>query len=369
MKWLWFLSLLIVSSLSAASLAAAPLFTVRTVTYKGSLPYVESGDVRRDARVNHRIFLDQTGLPAPVKHSDGIKPLQNQESLAGSADFSFSVLRNDDRILTLEVQGEACGAYCENYSMRYNFDVATGRMISALDLFTHAGGAELFKQNLTKRVAEYEKAITDLEKEAEINHKNTDKSKSEAEDDKERIEMTRSMYESCAEAMRSPDYGKYYSFADAHSLKIGSESITFVYGRCSNHAMRALDDVGHQEITYKIADLAPYFTAYGKYLLMNGPQAAPRPEPYGQILQGRVGRATITLALSELNSDSSLGGSYFYGKYRVPIELSGKVNGNIIELNEFGNGNSPAMIRATIKEGRLEGQWIGEQTLDFRVEP
>lgn len=261
--------------------------------------------------------------------------------------------------------------------MQYNFATANGRMILASDIFTPAGGTTLLKQNLAKRAIEYRRAVASLNKDAIANRKKLGiatawpqprpDGKQDGED--ERISETIGMYKHCMESMLSPDYGKYFTLANT-SLKIDGTSITFLYDRCSNHAMRALDDVGEQKVAYKIDDLAPYFTAYGKYLLMGGPQAAPRAEPYRQILQGHVGQAAITLQLSERYSDGSLSGSYFYDKYRKPIGLSGKMNGNVIELTESESANTPKpLIRATIKGDKLDGQWIGKKTLDFQAAP
>ncbi|WP_413460266.1 hypothetical protein [Herbaspirillum huttiense] len=365
------------ASATLALSATSARIEVKPITYNGSLPYVESGDAKRDARINHRIFLDLIGQPAPARYSDGIKMPKEKIGFQGSSDFGFWVLRNDDRILALEVDSEGCGAYCEHYWAHYNFDAATGRKIAGSDIFTPAGGAALLKQNLAKRQAEYRKAIADLNKEALANRKKQgitipwpqSMPDSKPDEEEERIASTIGMYESCQESMRSPDYGKYYKLDDI-SLQIERESITFLYDRCSNHAERVLDDVGEQKVTYKIVDLTQYFTAYGKYLFMSGPQAAPRAEPYRQILKGRVGQAAITLALSELYSDGSLSGSYFYDKYRKPIPLSGKVNGNVVEFTESESSDTPQpMIRATIKGDELWGQWIGKKTLDFWAAP
>lgn len=362
-----------------AVVAAAPSapIAIKTITYKGSLPYAESGDAKRDARINHRIFLDMAEQPAPAKYSDGIKVPKEQDGPQGSSDFGFSVLRNDDRVLALEVDAEGCGAYCEHYWTQYNFDAATGRMIFASDIFTPAGGAMLLKQNLVKRLVEYRKAIAGLNKDVVANRKKKGvatpwpqpRLDGKQDEEEDRISETIDMYERCMESMGSPDYGKYFTLANT-SLKIDGDSITFLYGRCSNHAMRALDDVGDQKVAYRIADLAPHFTAYGKYLLMSGPQAAPRAEPYRQILQGRVGQAAVTLQLSERYGDGSLSGTYFYDNYRKPIALNGKVNGDVVELTESESADTPRpLIRATMKGDKLEGQWIGRRTLDFRAAP
>ncbi|CAD6514379.1 hypothetical protein ACFQ3P_04515 [Paraburkholderia sabiae] len=369
----------IAAALPALVAAAPSPIKVRTVTYGGSLPYVESDDARRDARINNQVFLDMAEQPAPARYPGKIEePKVHDGPPQDISDFSFSVLRNDDRILALEVDAEGCGAYCEQYSRQYNFDAATGRALFASDLFAPAGGTALLRQNLAERLTEYRRAIASLNRDAVANRKKNGiatpwpqpRLDGKQDQEEERVASTVSMYERCMEPMQSPDYAKYYTLANT-SLEIGRESVTFVYGRCSNHAELALDDVGDQKVAYRIADLAPYFSAYGKYLLMSGPQqAAPPTEPYQQILQGRVGQAAITLRLSEHYGDDSLSGSYFYDKYREPIALNGKVNGNVIELTEYESSDTPKpLIRATIRSDRLEGQWIGKRTLDFRAAP
>ncbi|VVE59232.1 hypothetical protein PIN31009_05466 [Pandoraea iniqua] len=371
-----------IATASSALVVAAPSapIAVKTITYKGSLqgslPYAQSGDTRRDARINNLIFLDMVEGPAPARYSDEIILTKDADGTSqGSSEFGFSVFRNDDRILALEVEAEGCGAYCEHYGRQYNFDATTGRVIFASDIFTPSGGAKLLQKNSTKRTLEYRRAIESLNKTAVANRKlkgvatpwPKPRQNNRQDDEEERIASTIGMYESCLESI--PDYGKYYKLADA-TLKIEGESITFLYERCSNHAMRALDDVGNQKVTYKIADLAPYFTAYGKYLLMSGPKVAPQVDPYGQILQGRVGKAAITLYLSRRYNDDSLDGSYFYDKYRTPISLSGKVIGNVVELSEFDSGDTPKpLIRAEVKGDELEGQWLGKKSLDFWAAP
>ena len=355
--------------------AAAPI-VVKAIAYKGSLPYVVSDDAKRDARINHRIFSTTAEQPAPAQYVARIQ-VPKEDGLFGRSDFGFSVLRNDGRLLALQVDAEGCGAYCEPFSALYNFDATNGRAVFASDIFTSAGGEVLLKQNLAKRLTQYASAITALNNEAVAHRKKQGiatpwpqpRPDGEQDEQEARIAETIDMYEYCMESMRSPDYSRYHRLTDV-ALKIDSKSLTFVYERCSNHAMRALDDVGDQLIEYKISELAPYFTAYGKYLLQNGPQVAPPAEPYGQILQGHVGLAAVTLLLSQPYSDGSMSASYFYNKYRRFIALSGKVSGNVVELTESDSADTPRpLIRATIQGGQLEGQWIGKQILDFQAAP
>lgn len=369
----------IAAALPAIACAAQPApIEVKTVTYNGSLPYVVSANPKRDARINHSIFFGFTGRPAPAKYTDGVKvPQQEQNELPSASEIEYSITRADERVLAFEFKYEGCGAYCEPHWENYNFDAATGQAFSLSDIFTPQGRTTLFNKDRAKRVEEYRKAIAGLNKEGIANRKKQHistpwpqpRTDNKQDDEEARISETIEMYQHCVESMRAPDYASYFTDIE-FPARIDETSITFLYGRCSNHAMRALDDVGDQAITHEIAELAPFLTAYGKYLLMGGPRPALRVEPYRQFLQGHVGKAAITLQLARPGNDGAVTGDYFYDKYRKPIPLSGKVSGNTIELTESESTESPKpLIRATIKGDRLEGQWIGGKTLDFSVSP
>lgn len=366
------------AALPAFVSAAQPApIDIKTVGFNGSLPYVVSGNPRRDARINHSIFLGMAGQPAPAKYTDPVKMPEEQEGPTPASGIEYSITRSDARVLAFQFDYEGCGAYCEYYSDQYNFDAVTGRQFTSLDIFTPQGRAALFKLNNARRLDEYRKVIAGLKnlRFAKLKKQRTatpwPKPKTAAEDAEEdsRIIESIDMYQRCMDSMRAPDYASYYT-KEAFPIKIENESITFLFGRCSNHAMHSLDEVGDQAITYTIAELAPHLTPYGKYLLMGGPQVALPVEPYQQFLFGRVGQAAITFDLSRPGPDGAITGSYFYNKYRKPIRLSGQVNGNTIELTETESTDTPKpLIRATIKGDKLEGQWIGKQTLDFSVAP
>lgn len=368
----------IAAVLPAIACAGQPApIDVKTVTYNGSLPYVVSANTKRDARINHAIFLGFTGQPAPARYTDGVRVQEEQDGPPSTSEIEYSITRSDDRVLAFEFKYEGCGAYCEPQWDNYNFDAATGQAFSSSDIFTPQGRTTLFNKDRAKRVEEYRKAIAALNKEGSANRKKQhistpwpqSRTDNKQDDEEARISETIEMYQHCVESMRAPEYASYFTDIE-FPTRIDETSITFLYGRCSNHAMRALDDVGDQAITHAITDLAPYLTAYGKYLLLGGPRATMRVEPYRQFLQGRVGQAAITLQLARPGNDGAVAGNYFYNKYRKLITLNGKVNGNTIELTESESTESPKpLIRATIKGDKLEGQWIGSKTLDFSVAP
>jgi hypothetical protein len=141
-----------------------------------------------------------------------------------------------------------------------------------------------------------------------------------------------------------------------------AKSMVFTAGRCSNHALRALDDVGEVSLTLSGQALDRMLTPYGQSLIF---ETASVPEPsnvFEQVLHGKIGSAAITVFLTSISYDAygtgerSVSGLYFYDKYRKPIILSGKQVGQTISLHEGGDITRAAI---TLQPGRtgLSGKW------------
>ena len=334
----------------AVTSQAAPL-TVKPIAYKGTMPYVQSDNAKLAQRINNSLFLEMLELPAPAKLQDGLKV---QEGMSPIADITFEVGRNDERILALSVGAEGCGAYCENYTTFFNFDAATGRRVVAEDLFTPAGAAKLLKQLDALRLARAKAEIAKTRKEAKA-----EKGKAQSTEDQEYFTNKIEMYERCVATMTDPEMAKYWTVG-VDKMKIGKEAITFVRGRCSNHALRALDDIGDMENAFSIKDLTPHLSGYGNALLLGGGNAAPGGGPFNQVLVGKVGQSPITMRLGPRNSDDSVSGVYYYDRYRTPIALFGKLSGGVLILEESDSKDKVLpVIRATIIGESLKGNWIG----------
>jgi hypothetical protein len=132
--------------------------------------------------------------------------------------------------------------------------------------------------------------------------------------------------------------------------------------------MRALDDVGDVTLALSYPALGPDLTSYGKALLLNQGPAKPAGGIYGQLLRGQMGGNMAVTMLLNKESDNSVGGVYFYDKYRKPIKLSGWEKGDALELNEGAgaDGQEKATMRLTISGQQIKGRWIGKK--EFAVE-
>ncbi len=314
------------------------------------MPYVQSGNARVAERINNLIYLQMLDLPAPVRWQDGLKEPKAEEGLPGTSDINFKVSRNDERILALAIDAEGCGAYCEHYTMYFNFDVTTGRHVNADDLFTPDGSVTLIKQLDAQRLARVKAEISRLIRKAKTGGKRP----LEANGVSEAIEM----YERCI-TERSDTAAIQSRTLASDGMNIGKDGVTFVRGRCSNHAAQGLDEIGDMENTLALKSLAPHLSAYGKYLLLGAEKVAPGGGPFNQVLTGKIGQAPITLRLG-VPHDGLLSGAYYYNKYRKPISLYGKATASSIELSESESADKPQpVLRATITGESLKGLWIG----------
>lgn len=325
------------------------------------MPYVQSDNAKLAQRINSLIYLHMLELPAPAKLQDGLKEQKTEEGVRPPSDLSFEVGRNDERILALSVSAEGCGAYCENYTVYFNFDATTGRHMTSSDIFTPAGSAKLLKQLDAMRLVRVKAEIVRLRNDAKAAQaaKSTTKGKVPAREEDTYFDDAITMYEQCVASRTDPEWAKYRNL-ESDKMKISKDAVTFIREQCSNHALRALDDVGNIANPFSLKDLAPHLSEYGKALLLGEGKTAPASGPYNQVLIGKVGQAPITLRLGARNADNSLSATYYYNKFRKPIQLFGTVTGNVLELEESDSSSKVlAVIRATISGESLSGYWIG----------
>lgn len=182
--------------------------------------------------------------------SDAI-PSTNDGGIPPIGDLSYRVVENNERLLSLAISGEGCGAYCEPFTIHLNYDAATGQRIRLTELFTEAGAALL-----SDSVASWKrKEITDFLKEAR-----QESGSARGDDDEyeyEYVEEMIAMYEGCLSML--DEYEEDFAYLD---FAIDRGAITIYLSRCSNHAMLALDELG--DFSYRIDfrrwkhDLTPY---------------------------------------------------------------------------------------------------------------
>lgn len=314
------------------------------------MPFVAAGGSVA-ARINDALFLGMLNIAAPQKPGASFTPPADQLP-EGTSTQDFVASRNDDRVLTITVSAEGCGAYCENYDTDYNFDARTGRLLALEDLVRPAAYDTLARRMNQESRRLYTEQLKSLRRELAAAKKKRPPAADEIEDLQQRIELN----EGC---LGQPGDGRWQADSLHYlGLSLAKPGLTLTAGRCSNHASRALDDVGDIVFTLPPSELQPLLTDYGRALILQQGDAGPPPSPFGQVLHGRIGNAPITLRLDRVTADGSVAGQYFYDRYRQLIALSGKRDGDTLMLRETV-GDKQAELTLKRRGTALTGQWQG----------
>lgn len=359
----------------------APPLSISTLEFKGKtegldevrlgqikMPRIVARDKNVASKINDRLFIGQFGALAP-KATRKYFTAEDGVVVEGLASQDFSISRNDDRVLTVAFENEGCGAYCESYRVIYSFDVKTGDALAAEDLFTESGLRSLQGKIHRARLSAYRKLLASLRNELKIAQKQRQANSQDLRNDlQERIELNSRCAGEGIHTDRTPRAADISIGFGYDKFELADTEFRLTRERCSNHAMRALDDVGDFTLTLSYAALRPHLTDYGKTLLLKEGSAQPPVSMYGQILRGNIGGSEITMLINK-GSDNSVAGHYFYEKYRRPIEVNGRAAGDQLELTEGvaeSSEEKPAM-RLTIAGSQLSGTWKGKKELNVNL--
>jgi hypothetical protein len=263
----------------------------------------------------------------------------------------YTVTKNTKTIVSLSMQGETMGAYPENASWNYNFNAVTGDVIFPEEIFTATGYATLKK----KITAHRRKRLNDFLD--GLSH-----AKSKDPDDIELANDQREIYENCLPLIDDENF--FYG-----SFLIKDDKLIFIRERCSNHAMRAVDDLDEFYDEVLVKDIYKELNDYGKALFSEDVASLKKMTPsitFNKILKGTINNKTpITCIFNTPYLDSSLVVNYWYDQHKTIIEWSGKVvNGKKLELIEYDYHDealhkwiSKALIEAEIKDNTIIGFW------------
>lgn len=309
----------------------------------------------------------------------------------GNESQQFTVSRHDDRILTIAFDTEGCGAYCESYNTWYSFDLQDGSLLTADNLFTPKGMRALAARLRQTQTTRYRQQLATLVKERQAAQtrrtgpavKNNPPKQEDTSDLEDRIALNQSCLddqlakakEATAPAgQQTPTLLEYNGYLP---FEITGKAFKLSAGRCSNHAMRALDDVGNVTMSLPFTELAPWLTDYGKAVLLNDGTAPPTERMYGQVLLGTLASSTAITMLLEKDKSNTINGSYFYDRVRTPIALSGTQTGQTLKLTEVveakpGQPEKTATFSLTKTGNELRGQWASKadnKPFDVRLAP
>lgn len=261
--------------------------------------------------------------------------------------YSWEKLETPKNILSLALEGEASGAYPEGFSIWKNFDLRTGNFINAKDLFQSNSAKvveDLIQKNIKKEVNDF---ITQL--------------KSEKNPSEEVVDQI-SIYENCFTGF-TLDGIEYY---------FGKDKIRFIAGRCSNHAMRALDELDSHVVEFPYKDMEKYWSPYAKNLL-SGSEKVDKTSLSNKLYKGKIdGKYPITVLIEKVYEDGSFSAKYWYDKNKKMIEWNGKLKGNhisIIENDYYSEETNQwifrALVEAELKGNKIVGTWQDYKTKKY----
>lgn len=177
---------------------------------------------------------------------DGIIPM---------SDVSYKVLYNAGNILSLAIEAEGCGAYCEHFTRYYCFHTKTGKKIRITDLLTKRGiqllsdSIVLRKQNiLKKKLLEIEDSLSSAAVIAD-------------NDSKEYFLQMKELYENC---LAATDFINF-EYTEFYIIK---SKMYFILNRCSAHYNRAIDELDVFILAFTINDWKQFFTSAASKLLI-----------------------------------------------------------------------------------------------------
>ncbi|MBU1360475.1 MAG: hypothetical protein KKC85_12085 [Gammaproteobacteria bacterium] len=314
------------------------------------MPFVTGGAVGVAGRINDSVWRDMLdGLPAPSTPGRTFTPPPDRLPQGTiSLDYTTRFIpKTQPRLLSLAFSGEGCGAYCEDYSVDWTFDLRDGRKLVLGDLLTPEGFAAVGRQVDGERRSAYGQQVRKLR--AAL--RSLGKHKIDDEDLAERLALN----EDCLKQVDSSPTAPKRLLAESFKID-GRGGIVMSRGRCSNHAMRALDDVGDLSIPIAAAPLKPMLTAYGRAVVRAEGDAPPPPDNIdGRELHGRLGNMAITMKLEPFQDGVETRGWYAYDKYRTPIALAVRKDGDDVQAVEQTTGRG--RFDLTPAGASLAGTW------------
>lgn len=164
------------------------------------------------------------------------------------SDLSYGVIENNKKLFSISISAEGCGAYCENFTNYYSFDLKTGNRIKLDSLLSKTGVLMLLDSINAKRRQMLTTKIKETQDTLKV------QSVQSSKEDKEYYEEMLSLYQECLEReVTSFEYLRFY---------ITSSDLFVSLDRCSAHYNRNVDEIGEFEFVYKLKNWTRYLTSF-----------------------------------------------------------------------------------------------------------
>ncbi|MBL6656040.1 MAG: hypothetical protein ISP67_02975 [Flavobacteriaceae bacterium] len=166
--------------------------------------------------------------------------------------LSYKVELINKKLYTVTISGEFCSAYCEWYDMSYTFDLLSGDLLTLNTLFSIEG-----QDSLLQELIEYKRELIE-QKIIKINE--IIQSDTLDTDERNYYQEMLDLYQDC-----DSEYDELKNFRFVPS----QNSIKIIYGRCSTHYYRNIDELWYFEKEIIIDNWIYQLSEIGKEKLIN----------------------------------------------------------------------------------------------------
>ncbi|MGF1723151.1 hypothetical protein [Photobacterium nomapromontoriensis] len=315
-------SVITLSMLFMACSASANDFIIKDLTNSAiensSFPFFSS-EIYPQSASNINTFLQYEMLDKVYEESDFSKvstsPFKNTEYHRRNFYFYDYKIKENTNYIEVSISGDGCGAYCEEFTRNFVFDTYTGQPITIIDFLSPQGRIQLEQKIRDKNIERIEPYI---KKEPDVSFE-------------EEHDMY-IMYKYCHDDMLDED--SYANRINQNtSFELLDSGLVIKHGRCSNHALRALDEIGTFVNNFSFDELKPYLSQAGEKYLSNQPYQLPEIKTEFKI---RYGKIDNKYPITVIHTDRS-GWVYWYDKYKAPIDL--------YEGSRTGTGNNTLVLK------------------------
>jgi hypothetical protein len=310
-------------------------------TYRFPLFEGESAALERINIYLHAFELD--GLPGRFEQSPFERIWPKEDEGHGVISLDYEIHAKTPGFLSLDIIGEYYGAYLNLGRNSYAFALADGSPLSLPGLFSESSLQRLRGRISQARVERIETFLAQLPTDIATG------------DGAESAAIQREIYEHCLPRHRD-------TRLDHDRLVLEQAQLTLIAGRCSAHAVRALDDLGEFSNSFAYTDLAEDLSSYGRCLLLeqrSDCRQLAKPQ-MGGVYRGEIDhRDRITLAITPPSAEGSSRAVYFHGKDASEIKLVVRHDASRTLLRE--QRDVPAMFELQLgRDGQLTGTWQKE---------
>lgn len=203
--------------------------------------------------INFQLQSDMLGVDSGVKEDNIFnKVWRTIEQTPTFSDIEYEVIYNNNFILSLSISGQGCGAYCEETTNYFVFNLKTGRNLSLDSLFSKEGLIRIVDCINELRHKEISVKIKNIKDTLSLSYIQKDNAQLEQYGDMLKL------YEECRDMKIELKYLNLQKFI------VMGKKVTVITDRCSNHYNMNIDDLWYFRYHFLMENYKYYLTDYGR---------------------------------------------------------------------------------------------------------